>query len=199
MLGQVEAWTLGIASSAIMSLCDGHDIMGPAADLLRGAHLRIMEIEWVPFAIRDTTTPLGWRGFDIDLLNSVSRILGFSFEIVEAVRAPAESYSELLLRTVDGVDMWASWWLRDQERMNETSMLFGHIDASPVLVAPPPTAEVETSLTESMITFFLPFSWVLWVCLVAMIIDLRHHARLTALLRLPLAQHEETEAPPMSI
>jgi len=39
---------------------------------------------------------------------------------------------------VDTTDLWLSWWLRNTDRMDGSSMLAGHVDASGVLVAPPP-------------------------------------------------------------
>ena len=48
-------------------------------------------------------------------------------------------------------------------------MLFGHVDASPVLVAPPAVVP-ETTLWQTMFTFFLPFSPDLWGLALVMIV-----------------------------
>ena len=64
-------------------LCDGVDLLGPAVDLLRGKHIRVLETTWFPFAVPDEAAPHGWSGFDIDLLSAVSEYLGFTFEVTE--------------------------------------------------------------------------------------------------------------------
>ena len=159
------------AAFAPGDLCYGIDLSSPAHSLLRGKHLRVHETPWYPFAIKDATAPHGWRGLDIDLLDGVSEILGFTYEILEAVRLPHEPrWTDTLLRTVEDVDMWASWWMRDEERMNHTIMLAGHIDVSPTLIRPPLDIEAAGSLVDSLYTFYQPFSPQLWACLVAMVL-----------------------------
>ena len=39
-------------------------VMQPAVDMLRGKHLRIAEMVWSPWAVKDETTPSGWSGYD---------------------------------------------------------------------------------------------------------------------------------------
>ena len=68
----------------------------------------------------------------------VADLLGFTFEVEEEPMLQGESYTNFLMRTVDKTDVWLSWWLRTEERMKSSTMLFGHVDASPVLVNPPP-------------------------------------------------------------
>lgn len=146
--------------------------VGPAEHLLRGAHLRVLEMVWPPYADRDPTAKHGWVGYDIDLLERIAKHLEFTFEIHDGGELqPGESYTDLLVRTMDTADLWLSWWLRDRERMNATAMLFGHVDASPVLVAPPPIrVNEEQILLESLWTFMMPFSWDLWLCLATMVV-----------------------------
>lgn len=105
-------------------------------------------------------------GYDIDLFVAVADKLGFTFEIHETPMLDGETYTQYLLRTVDSADLWLCWWLRSRERMDAASMLFGHVDASPVLVAPPPTTD---DGPPPMDTFFKPFSYPLWGCIIAMI------------------------------
>ena len=121
------------------ALCQGRDPAGPVLDILRGAHLKVHELEWEPFAIKDAKAPHGWRGIDMDLFGAVADMLGFTFEVHEPAMLKDEPYTDFLLRTVDDADLWLSWWFRDSERMNHSSMLFGHIDTSPVMVIPAPT------------------------------------------------------------
>ena len=154
------------------AVCNGVDVMAPAASLLRGKHLRVMELDWYPFAFKDSTAAQGWRGFDIDLLDEVASLLGFTYEVHEASQLPSETrWTETLIRTVNDVDLWASWWQRDQERMNHTVMLSGHIDASPTLVRPPlEAAGGGGNLLKSFTTFILPFSYPLWGCIILMVL-----------------------------
>ena len=141
--------------------CEGKRLDGPAKDVLRGAHLTVLELEWAPFAYKDATASHGWSGFDIDLFSEVANILGFTFEVTETSKLTDETYTQFLVRTVDTTltptqtpepepdpapapnqvdtaDLWLSYWLRNAERMDGSSMLSGHVDASGVLVAPPP-------------------------------------------------------------
>ena len=80
--------------------CEGKRLDGPAKDVLRGAHLTVLELEWAPFAYKDATASHGWSGFDIDLFSEVANILGFTFEIHEVSMLTNETYTEFLIRTV---------------------------------------------------------------------------------------------------
>ena len=121
-------------------------------------------------ASRDATAPHGWVGYDIDMIVAVAEFLGFTFEIHEAQQLTGETYTETLIRTANDVDLWLSWWLRDKYRMNFTIMLAGHVDASPTLIRPPlKEAKASESFVKSLTTFYLPFSYPLWGCLIAMI------------------------------
>ena len=62
-----------------------------------------------------------------------------------------------------------SWWARTASRMNQTSMLSGHVDISPILAVPPPSMRTNDDLGNTFTTFFDPFSTDLWICLVAMV------------------------------
>ena len=46
----------------------------------------------------------------------------------------------------------------------------GHVDASGLLVAPPPRHKESKSVTKNMFTLFAPFDIALWVCIVALIV-----------------------------
>ena len=158
-------WLLAIAHGVVAEApgpCAGKPLDGPAVDVLRGAHLKVLELEWPPFAYKDAAARHGWSGYDIDLFSEGANILGFTFEITETSMLTNETYTQFLGRTVDTTltnpnpnpnlnpipgptpnqvdttDLWLSWWLRNTERMDGSTMLSGHIDASGVLVAPPP-------------------------------------------------------------
>ena len=101
---------LGVAGDATCP--NGMPFTGPAVDLLRGTHLKVLELEWPPYASKSPSAPLGWTGYDIDLFSEVASILGFTFEIGEEPMLPGETYTQMLLRTVHKSDLWLSWWLR---------------------------------------------------------------------------------------
>ena len=42
--------------------CAGKRLDGPAVDVLRGAHLKVLELEWSPFAYKDPAARHGWSG-----------------------------------------------------------------------------------------------------------------------------------------
>ena len=62
-------------------VCAGATTDTSAFDLLRGRHLLIDTLQWAPFDVIDPTHPDGWSGFDIDLLQSLASILGFTYDI----------------------------------------------------------------------------------------------------------------------
>ena len=151
------------------AICDGVDLTAGSKNLLRGRHMVILETTYRPFAFEDAESPTGWSGFDLDLVKEVSALLGFTYEIKGSEPLEGESWTEMLLRTVDQGDLWMSWWARTAGRMNQTSMLSGHVDISPVLAIPPPSMPEDQDLSKTFTTFFDPFEWELWVCLFAMI------------------------------
>ena len=151
------------------AICDGVDLTDFSYNLLRGRHMVVLETTYVPFAFKDVDSPTGWSGYDLDLLAEVSKILGFTYEVKGMETREGENWSEMLLRTVGQGDLWMSWWARTAHRMNQTSMLAGHVDISPVLAIPPPSLPPDQDLSKTFTTFFDPFSSQLWICLIAMI------------------------------
>lgn len=102
-----------------VNVCADLDPLLPAAAMLKGKHLLVHEVAFSPFAIKDPACKYGWRGFDIDVFSEISEMLGFTFDVIEAQQLPTETtWTETLVRTVDDVDLWLSWWMRDEERMN---------------------------------------------------------------------------------
>lgn len=152
------------------AICHGVNHEANSFEVLRGRHLVALDTSFVPFGIKDESAQYGWRGFDVDLLSQVASFLDFTFEIREAKPLPGEAWTDMLLRTVDQADLWLSWWIRDAVRMNQTSMLSGHVDVSPVLVVPPPAISESDDLSKTLTTFFDPFSGELWICLVLLLL-----------------------------
>ena len=107
----------GTTSFTPGAICNGVDANSLASQLLRGKHLHVLELEWFPFAVKNVTASYGWTGLDVDLLTRVASMLNFTFEIHESgMRAEGESWSDVLVRTVDEGDLWASWWNQDADR-----------------------------------------------------------------------------------
>ena len=151
------------------AVCDGIDLRDRSNSLLRNRHLVLLETTYPPFGYRNASAPYGWSGYDLDLIKEVSNLLGFTYEVQGREPLEGEDYTTMLLRTVGEGDLWLSWWARNANRMNQTSMLAGHLDISPVLAIPPPSMRAADDLGKSFTTFFDPFSWQLWICLIAMI------------------------------
>lgn len=51
---------LAVRGSAIAASgpCAGKDLLGPAANMLRGAHLTVFELVWPPYAAKDASVRL---------------------------------------------------------------------------------------------------------------------------------------------
>jgi hypothetical protein len=118
------------------ALCEGINYTSAeASDMLDGKHLKIMELEWAPYAIRDSSAPHGWRGFDVDLLDQLSWLLGFTFEMHDpGSPAPGETWDDVLFRAERSSDMIASWWGVTPARLERVLYLPGHVDASSLIV-----------------------------------------------------------------
>ena len=162
---------IGTDSFTPGAVCDGVDANGLANQLLRGKHLRVLELEWFPFAVKDTTSPYGWTGFDIDLLTRVSIMLNFTFEVHESgVRAEDETWTDVLVRTVNDGDMWASWWNQAPDRIQRMSMIIPHIDTSPILARPLHVGGGKKIDFATATSFFTPFSLNLWAAIIGLVL-----------------------------
>ena len=58
------------------AICDGIDLNEPSYNLLRGRHLVVIETNYRPFGYKNASAPHGWSGYDLDVFDQVSRILG---------------------------------------------------------------------------------------------------------------------------
>ena len=151
------------------AICDGIDIdAANASTMLRGRHLKVMEAVWPPFAERDASTTDGWRGFDIDLLARVASLLGFTYEIHEIEPEPDElTWTPMLFRSAPESDLVLSYWARRDDRMDRVVMLAGHVDMSATLVAR--LQERTYRIEQYIFSFFRPFSYLLWGCIIVVI------------------------------
>lgn len=139
---------------------------------LVGKHLVIGELWWGPFAIPDSTAPYGWTGFNIDLIEEMSEMLGFTFEIRDIGYPLAnETWTTMIFRAIDDTDLTMSFWIKNGARLKQIEFLEGHIDFSPGLVARRAQKEDLSYWTwENLSSFMRPFTWLLWSALVGMVL-----------------------------
>jgi len=150
-------------------VCAGATTDTSAFDLLRGRHLLIDTLQWAPFDVIDPTHPDGWSGFDIDLLQSLASILGFTYDIQDMGYPEGnETYTDLLFRRASNADLIMTYWTHTVERMATFSPLFGHVDYSGVLTSHP-RAPGESTFHDRFKTFFRPFEPSLWAALLVLV------------------------------
>ena len=153
--------------------CDNYNASMPAAELLKGQHLRILELPWVPFAIPPVDNETLWTGYDIDVLNKVQELLGFSYDIVDTgSRVKGETWQQYLRHWVPQGDLMLSYWARSPERLNEFIELNGHVDMATVLIArrAAVASDAHYLSLDRVLSSFHPFSWPLWAAIVGMIL-----------------------------
>ena len=152
------------------SICSGVDVTGPAANMLKGKHLKVFTYEWPGFAKKDSSAPYGWVGLDVDLIVEIAKRMGFTIEMHEMVQQSGETWDAMLQRLTNQGDLVLSYWGRTQDKMNTLTMLQAHIDYSPVLVVlqNPPK---KVSLGEKILQFTRPFDWKCWIALIAIIVS----------------------------
>jgi len=159
------ALSLGTSPWQAGQVCEGINYTTtPAQDMLRGKHLRVLDLYWMPFAQPDADAPSGWSGMDVDLLNQVSWLLGFTFDI-EDMGYPAEgaSWTDHALEWQWHGDLMASFWVPQSDRRDNSIQLRGHLDLSTVLVARTETIETGTWTMDSVFSFLKPFELSLWL------------------------------------
>ena len=143
-----------------------------ASTLLSGKHLRVSNTEWRPYAWHDATSPSGWRGYDFDVLDQLSWLLNFTYEVEDLGSLASGNYSswtELLVDKVWEADLVLSYWVPDQERASRAVLLRGHLDLSTVFVAQREVAHGK-SLNEYFTSWARPFDWSLWLAVVALVV-----------------------------
>ena len=150
------------------AVCQGIDMDSNASSMLLGRHLKIYEVDWPPFATPDPSAARGWRGFNIDMIERASVLLGFTFELHELSMTPSESdWTQALLRAAPTSDLVLSYWARREDRLDAITMLAGHMDMSATLIAR--LEPRQSTIVDSMLSPFRPFSADLWLLLLAVI------------------------------
>jgi polar amino acid transport system substrate-binding protein len=72
------------ALSVLIAACGGDDAAAPAPDAGTGVLTVCSDIPYEPFEFVDPTSPLGYSGFDIELIAAIGERLGREVVIVEA-------------------------------------------------------------------------------------------------------------------
>ena len=149
-----------------------------------------------PFATRDVSAPLGWSGYDVELLLLVADLLNVTIDTIDATPGEGEGFFEELERVLmnDQADVVASWWTYDLERIEHLSYLRGHVENSRILVAPSTVnADAwEAGMTTKFDNFLKPFTYPLWAIIVIVMflsglvnfaLEIGHGGRLSESLR----------------
>ena len=158
-------WQLG-------EICSGVNYTtARAQDMLKGKHLLVLDTKWMPYAEPDPSSPVGWRGLDVDLLNQLSWLLGFSYEIQDmGSPADGETWTDLALKVQYEGDLLASYWSPSAERRDGAFMFKGHLDLSTVLIARLEQASGDAALMKRLGSFSRPFTPGLWAAVIALVL-----------------------------
>ena len=192
-LGHVLPQNSTLTSPAAHAACASR-LTQPTTTWLNGAHLTLGEVQWAPYAIFNASAPKGWSGFDIDLINLVAARLNFTYDIVNLERGPTtcpsescflgddvpplESWDDVLRRGSIETDLILSWWTDSSARREFLGMLTGHIDDSAIMVVRTELdtwtwnilgPEFWTAVSEKSLAFLRPFTYSLWLTIIAMI------------------------------
>ena len=164
------------------SICDGTGQDNASSTMLRGRHLTIVGVEWSPFlttamdpASANPDWPIGaernglWAGFDVELLNALAELLGFTYAIEKHAKAPTETWESFLRDRALLGDLVATYWTQTAERQDEFLVPFGHIDYSTSLVTRK-AASREPSVWKKTLTVFEPFDPYVWIALIFIIL-----------------------------
>ena len=134
--------------------------------VLSGKHLIVGEFEWPLWSEYNGS---GWSGIDITILDRVAEILNFTYQIKPlgfATRAtPSAKYTIYSAKC----DLVLSSWEAQPARIENSTMLRGHIDTSRYLVATKPTVK-QASFVDHLETVFKPFTYRLWGTVFAVIV-----------------------------
>ena len=146
--------------------------LDPSHTALLGKHLTAMELAWAPFAAKDPTAPKGWTGYNIELMDELASLLGFTYSVVDiGYPTTGQTWTEHAIAYRNHGDVIMSFWFKNAERLKTLVFLDGHINVSPVLIARrEQVAKDEAWSINSVFSFMLPFTWNLWGCLVVLVL-----------------------------
>mmetsp|Transcript_72427 Transcript_72427/g.155068 ORF Transcript_72427/g.155068 Transcript_72427/m.155068 type:complete len:504 (+) Transcript_72427:69-1580(+) len=158
------------------SICDDvdpHDFLRPSGKTsnmaLSSKHVRVVLLEWAPFAMHDANMPssVGWSGVDVELLQIIAGRLNFTYDIVPLVRTANETWTDTLFRHLLEGDLVCAYWMNTRQRRSRAYMLNGHIDSSIVLAGIPPKI-VKPTFRQKLFTFMHPFASSAWLSIMVL-------------------------------
>ena len=109
-----------------------------------------------------------FSGMDVELINALATQLGFTYTLNLMDRRMNESWSDTLIRASSEGDLCMSFWGKTTRRLDNVLFLPPHIDGTRKLMVKLATP-TESSTVDTMFTFLEPFSFGLWMLLLAMV------------------------------
>ena len=169
------------------AICDGTTAQNPRF-MLSGKHLIIGDESWPPYNM--LTSSGTWEGFNMDLLEAISSLLGFTYTMMDFTAQPPikqttddgatiSKYNAYLHDLEDGnleADLLMSYWTVNTYRrgMKDLLMLSPHADgATAVLVYKPEAATSSRpplKFGDAIMVALMPFTPTAWVLIVAVIV-----------------------------
>jgi hypothetical protein len=141
------------------------------ADLLRGAQLVVADYEnYLPYSSSPNRSLASWFGYDRDLLDELSSLLGFSYNLT-IIETAGYTYEQQLHNELDerGGDLILTYWNPTSARRATTMMLTGHRTNNRVLYSKKKignrAARTDSLVWERMMAVKRPFSDGLWLTL----------------------------------
>ena len=163
-------------------VCTGTNATSPRF-MLTGKHLIVGDEHWPPYSSIDRASGT-WEGFDMDLIDAVANLLGFTYTIMEFNAQPPvaqtnddgailSKYNAYLHDLEDGAlaaDLLMSYWTINSERrsMKDLIMLSPHAEgATPVLAYIPTPVEAlgrpTLPFSDAVKVATMPFTWRAWL------------------------------------
>ena len=168
-------------------VCSGSDHLEPRF-VLSGQHLVVGDENWAPYNLQDGSGQ--WSGFNVDLMDTISILLGFTYEFRNFRANPPSNVTAVPAAQGGGMynaylrdlaehhpsqlefDMFASYWTVNTYRRSIPGLVIfsPHAEgATPVLVTNPPvmrSARGGLDLSSSLHTAYLPFELSTWLLII---------------------------------
>ena len=140
---------------------------------MRGKHITVADVEWVPYFIvnNSKTGNDRYTGYDVELLKLVAAQLNFTYTIVEIkLNATIDNWENVLYQAAQRYDLVMSYWTKSEARMKIYPYTWvEHLSDSYHMVGKHSTV-VEVDLLETLYTFLKPFSYDLWLAIIGLLV-----------------------------
>ena len=142
-------------------------------DGLRGVHLRVAsgQWDWMDDFLRWDENTKSWTGLEVELLETLSRLAGFTYEYVMiSGLVNSTNYTKHLIRAMHEHDLVAcGYWMMTPRRLAAgATSPYGFLETNIYLVTAPPL--VEDFTLKVVLSCLTPFSPALWATFVALTI-----------------------------